>query len=231
MKEISLLFDPRNVGECFFCDVRVGRQSQGLALLKDNRYLRLNDIGELSGERKGNTMEEFLTDVQTLRERARTNMKKGPVTDAYGADLERVIFVLNQALATELVCVLRYKRHYFTAEGLNAQAAAEEFLEHAGEEADHADMIAARITQLGGDPDFSPESLTGRSQTEYDSSKELEKMIEEDLVAERVAIASYTEIITWLGDGDPTTRRMLEKILAVEEEHAEDMLDLLNGLK
>jgi bacterioferritin len=182
-------------------------------------------------ERKGNTMEEFLTDVQTLRERARTNMKKGPVTDAYGADLERVIFVLNQALATELVCVLRYKRHYFTAEGLNAQAAAEEFLEHAGEEADHADMIAARITQLGGDPDFSPESLTGRSQTEYDSSKELEKMIEEDLVAERVAIASYTEIITWLGDGDPTTRRMLEKILAVEEEHAEDMLDLLDGLK
>lgn len=182
-------------------------------------------------ERKGNTMEEFLTDVKTLRERARTNMKKGPVTDAYGADLKRVIFVLNQALATELVCVLRYKRHYFTAEGLNAQAAAEEFLEHAGEEADHADMIAARITQLGGDPDFSPESLTGRSQTEYDSSKELEKMIEEDLVAERVAIASYTEIITWLGDGDPTTRRMLEKILAVEEEHAEDMLDLLDGLK
>lgn len=182
-------------------------------------------------ERKGNTMEEFLTDVKTLRERARTNMKKGPVTDAYGADLKRVIFVLNQALATELVCVLRYKRHYFTAEGLNAQAAAEEFLEHAGEEADHADMIAARITQLGGDSDFSPESLTGRSQTEYDSSKELEKMIEEDLVAERVAIASYTEIITWLGDGDPTTRRMLEKILAVEEEHAEDMLDLLDGLK
>jgi bacterioferritin len=145
--------------------------------------------------------------------------------------LERVIFVLNQALATELVCVLRYKRHYFTAAGLNAQAAAQEFLEHAGEEADHADMIAARITQLGGDPDFSPGSLTGRSQTEYDSSKELEKMIEEDLVAERVAIASYTEIITWLGDGDPTTRRMLEEILAVEEEHAEDMLDLLDGLK
>ena len=176
-------------------------------------------------------MEEFLTDVQTLRERARTNMKKGPVTDAYGADLNRVIFVLNQALATELVCVLRYKRHYFTAEGLNAQAAAKEFLEHAGEEADHADMIAARITQLGGDPDFNPESLTGRSQTEYDSSKELQRMIEEDLVAERIAIASYTEIITWLGDGDPTTRRMLETILAVEEEHAEDMFDLLDGLK
>jgi bacterioferritin len=188
-------------------------------------------VNDPASNRKGDNMEEFLTDVQTLRKRARTNMNKGPVTDAYGADLERVIFVLNQALATELVCVLRYKRHYFTAEGLNAQAAAAEFLEHAGEEADHADMIAARITQLGGDPDFSPESLTGRSQTEYDSSKELEKMIKEDLVAERVAIASYTEIITWLGDGDPTTRRMLEEILAVEEEHAEDMLDLLEGLK
>jgi bacterioferritin len=175
-------------------------------------------------------MEEFLTDVETLRKRARANMKKGPVTDAYGADLKRVIFVLNQALATELVCVLRYKRHYFTAQGLNAQAAAEEFLQHAGEEEDHADMIAARITQLGGEPDFSPESLTGRSQTEYDSSKELEKMIREDLVAERIAIASYTEIITWLGEGDPTTRRMLEQILAMEEEHAEDMLDLLAGI-
>lgn len=175
-------------------------------------------------------MEEFLTDVETLRKRARANMKKGPVTDAYGADLERVVFVLNQALATELVCVLRYKRHYFTAQGLNAQAAAEEFLQHAGEEEDHADMIAARITQLGGEPDFSPETLTGRSQTEYDSSKELEKMIREDLVAERVAIASYTEIITWLGEGDPTTRRMLEQILAMEEEHAEDMLDLLAGI-
>jgi bacterioferritin len=182
-------------------------------------------------KRESDTMKEFLTDIETLRKRARANMKKGPVTDAYGADLERVIFVLNQALATELVCVLRYKRHYFTAQGLNAQPAAEEFLQHAGEESDHADLIAARITQLGGEPDFNPETLTGRSHSEYDSSKELEKMIEEDLVAERVAIASYTEIITWLGDGDPTTRRMLEEILAVEEEHAEDMLDLLDGLK
>jgi len=176
-------------------------------------------------------MEEFLTDIATLRKRARTNMKKGPVTDAYGADLDRVVFVLNQALATELVCVLRYKRHYFTAEGLDAQAAADEFLEHAGEEAEHADLIAARITQLGGKPDFDPETLTGRSHTEYDSSEELMKMIQEDLVAERVAVASYTEIISWLGDGDPTTRRMLEAILAQEEEHAEDMLDLLTGLK
>src|SRR5665213_281329 len=176
-------------------------------------------------------MEEFLTDIATLRKRARTNMKKGPVTDAYGADLDRVVFVLNQALATELVCVLRYKRHYFTAEGLDAQAAADEFLEHAGEEAEHADLIAARITQLGGKPDFDPETLTGRSHTEYDSSEELMKMIQEDLVAERVAVASYTEIISWLGDGDPTTRRKLEAILAQEEEHAEDMLNLLTGLK
>jgi bacterioferritin len=178
----------------------------------------------------GNTMEEFLTDVKTLRERARENIEKGPVTDAYGADLERVIYVLNQALATELVCVLRYKRHYFTADGLDAQAAADEFLEHAGEEQDHADQIAARIQQLGGEPDFNPDTLTGRSHSEYDSSKELEAMIREDLVAERVAIAAYTEIINWLGDGDPTTRRLIESILAVEEEHAEDMLDLLIGI-
>lgn len=176
-------------------------------------------------------MKEFLTDIETLRKRARENMEKGPVTDAYGADLERVIFVLNQALATEIVCVLRYKRHHYTAKGLDAQIAAAEFLEHAGEEQEHADSIAARITQLGGEPDFSPETLTGRSHTEYDSSKKLEKMIREDLVAERIAIAAYSEIITWLGDGDPTTRRMLEEILAVEEEHAEDMLDLLEGIK
>lgn len=175
-------------------------------------------------------VQEFLTDVETLRRRARTNMEKGPVTDAYGADLERVIFVLNQALATELVCVLRYKRHYFTAQGLSAQAAAAQFLEHAGEEQGHADSIAARITQLGGSPDFNPDSLTGRSHSEYDASQELKTMIREDLVAERVAIASYSEVISWLGAGDPTTRRMLEDILAVEEEHAEDMLDLLDGL-
>ncbi|MCU1362923.1 MAG: bacterioferritin [Acidimicrobiaceae bacterium] len=173
---------------------------------------------------------EFLTDVKTLRERARKNMDKGPVTDAYGADLKRVIEVLNQALATELVCVLRYKRHYYTADGLNAASAADEFLEHAAEEADHSDRIAARIQQLGGKPDFNPETLTSRSHAEYDSSEELEAMIREDLVAERIAISSYTEIINWLGDGDPTSRRMLEEILAVEEEHAEDMLDLLSGI-
>lgn len=176
-------------------------------------------------------MEEFLTDVKTLRKQARQNMDNGPVTDAYGADLERVIFVLNQALATELICVLRYKRHFYTAKGLNAEAAAAEFAEHAQQEMGHADAIAARISQLGGDPDFNPDSLSGRSHAEYDSSEELVKMVKEDLVAERVAIASYSEIIEWLGTGDPTTRRLLEEILAVEEEHAEDMLTLLEGLE
>jgi len=175
-------------------------------------------------------MKEFLTDVETLRSRARENIEKGPVTDAYGADLERVLYVLNQALATELVCVLRYKRHYFTAQGLNALSAASEFLQHAGEESAHADQIAARITQLGGDPDFNPETLTGRSHSEYDASSDLREMIKEDLIAERIAIASYTEIIAWLGEGDPTTRRVLEEILATEEEHAEDMLTLLDGI-
>ena len=172
-------------------------------------------------------MKEFLTDVKILRDKARENIDKGPITDAYGADLDRVIFVLNQSLATELVCVLRYKRHYFTAQGLNAQAAADEFMQHAGEESGHADMIAARIQQLGGKPDFNPDTLSKRSHSEYDASDDLEDMIREDLVAERVAISSYTEIIAWLGDGDPTTRRLLEQILAVEEEHADDMLDLL----
>ena len=175
-------------------------------------------------------MKEFLTDVETLRKRARENMDKGSVTDAYGADLDRVLYVLNQALATELVCVLRYKRHYYTAKGIDAKPAADEFLQHAGEEEGHANLIAARITQLGGEPDFNPDTLSGRSHSEYNSSTELREMIQEDLVAERVAIASYTEVIAWLGDGDPTTRRMLEEILAMEEEHAEDMLDLLSGL-
>jgi len=157
-------------------------------------------------------------------------MEQGSVTDAYGADRQRVVDVLNEALATELVCILRYKRHYFTAQGINAQAAAAEFLQHAAEETGHADLIAARITQLRGEPDFDPDTLTGRSHAEYDSSAELESMIREDLVAERIAIASYSEMIAWLGDGDPTTRRMLEEILAVEEEHAEDMLTLLQGI-
>ncbi len=176
------------------------------------------------------TMEEFLTDIKTLREQVRASIDKAPVTDAYGADLDRVVYVLNQVLAIELVCAMRYKRHYFMAEGLDAQSAAEEFLQHAGEEGDHADMIAARIEQLGGEPDFNPDSLTARSRSDHGSSGELESMIREDLVAERVAIGTFAEIIAWLSSGDPATRRMLEEILATDEEHAEDMLDLLAGI-
>ena len=175
-------------------------------------------------------MTDFLTDVDTLRRRAREHMERGPVTDAYGADRERVIAVLNEALATELVCILRYKRHYFTAQGQNAAAVAEEFLQHATEESGHADQLAGRITQLQGEPDFNPDTLTARSHAEYVEGSSLADMVTEDLVAERVAIASYNEIIRWIGDKDPTTRRMLEDILAVEEEHADDMLGLLDEL-
>jgi len=172
-------------------------------------------------------MGDFLTDVETLHKRAREHIDQGPITSAYGADRDRVIDVLNDALATELVCVLRYKRHYFTATGIEAGPVAVEFLQHANEEMAHADLIAMRITQLQGQPNFDPASLTSRSHSEYDASIGLAEMITEDLVAERVAIASYSDVIRWLGDNDPTTRRMLEGILAVEEEHATDLLSLL----
>jgi bacterioferritin len=175
-------------------------------------------------------MGEFLSDIETLRRRAREEIEKGPITDAYTADRERVISVLNEVLATEIVCVLRYKRHYFTAQGINAGPVAEEFLQHANEEQVHADMAAARIVQLGGEPDFSPEGLASRSHSEYDASSDLLDMVREDLVAERVAIASYQEIIRWLGNDDPTTRRMLEEILATEEEHADDLLNILQEI-
>lgn len=172
-------------------------------------------------------MADFLTDVQTLRERARQHITDGPITSAYGADRERVISVLNEALATEIVCVLRYKRHYYTATGINAGPVAAEFLEHANQELGHADQIAMRIVQLQGAPNFDPATLTDRSHSEYDESEGLVDMIKEDLVAERVAIASYSDIIRWLGDNDPTTRRLMEDILAVEEEHADDLRNLL----
>lgn len=175
-------------------------------------------------------MAEFLTDVQTLRQRAREKINEGPITSAYGADRERVIEVLNEALATELVCILRYKRHYFTATGLNAESVAAEFLQHATEEQDHADRIAERIAQLQGSPNFDPEGLASRSHSEYDASDGLIDMITEDLVAERVAIESYTEIIQWLGDKDPTTRRLMEDVLSVEEEHADDLVGFLEEL-
>ena len=176
-------------------------------------------------------MSDFLSDVQTLRTRAREHIDRGPITDAYGADRERVIAVLNEVLATELVCYLRYKRHYFTATGLNATAAAAEFLQHATQEQQHADMAATRITQLRGEPDFNPDILSKRSHAEYVEGASLPDMVKEDLVAERIAIASYSEIVRWLGDNDTTTRRMIEQILEVEEEHADDLIKLLEELK
>ncbi|MFJ3951752.1 bacterioferritin [Streptomyces sp. Je 1-4] len=175
-------------------------------------------------------MADFLTDITTLRDRARREIEKGPVTEAYGADLERVLQVLNEALATEIVCTLRYKRHYYTASGLYSEPVAAEFLEHATQEQQHADKVAQRIVQLGGKPDFNPETLTQRSHAGYDASDDLLEMIKEDLVAERVAIASYTEIAKWLGDGDPTTRRVFEELLAQEEEHADDLRGLLERI-
>lgn len=175
-------------------------------------------------------MADFLTDVTTLRANARAHMDQGPITEAYGADRPRVINVLNEVLATELVCVLRYKRHYYMAKGIDSGPVAAEFLQHANDEQGHADEVAARIVQLQGEPDFNPATLTARSHAEYDASAELAEMIREDLVAERVAIASYQEVVRWLGDKDPTTRRMIEGILAVEEEHADDLLNLLAGM-
>jgi bacterioferritin len=168
-----------------------------------------------------------LTDIQTLRERARRHIESGAVTSAYKADRKKVISVLDEALATEIVCTLRYKRHYFMATGLNAENAAAEFLEHATQEQQHPDQIALRNTQLGGEPDFSPQGLTTKSHSEYVEGSSLNDMIKEDLIAERIAIESYQEIIAWLGNDDPTTRRLMEEILAVEEEHADDLAGLL----
>ena len=175
-------------------------------------------------------MGDFSTDLDTLRRNARAHIDEGPITEAYGADRARVLAVLNEVLATELVCVLRYKRHYYMAQGLNSGSVAAEFLQHANEEQGHADMVAARIVQLQGEPDFNPATLVARSHAEYVPGTDLVDMITEDLVAERVAIASYQEIVRWLGDGDVTSRRMIEDILAVEEEHADDLLTLLKQM-
>jgi bacterioferritin len=172
----------------------------------------------------------FLTDVKTLRERARQHIEQGAVTQGYKADRETVINLLNDALATEIVCVLRYKRHYFVASGIHSQAAAPEFLEHANQEQEHADMIARRIVQLGGEPNLSPEGMLSRSHSEYVEGETLMDMIREDLVAERIAIDSYREMIDYLGGNDPTTRRMMEEILAVEEEHADDLVNLIERI-
>jgi len=176
-------------------------------------------------------MGEFVTDIQAIRRRARKEIDKGAVTGGYKADIGRVVSVLNEVLATEIVCVLRYRRHYFTAMGINAQPVADEFLQHANDEQQHADWVAQRITQLGGSPNFDPEGLATRSHSQYDASSSLEAMIREDLVAERIAIESYSEIARWLGSDDPTTRVLIENILKMEEEHADDLRNLLGTLK
>jgi bacterioferritin len=179
---------------------------------------------------KGKDKNSFLTDISEIRRRARQHIEDGAVTDSYKGDRKTVLRVLNEALATEIVCVLRYKRHHYMAKGIHSQAVAEEFLEHAAEEQEHADMIAERITQLDGEPNFNPDGLLTRSHSEYVEGESLVDMIKEDLVAERIAIESYSEIIRYLADNDPTSRRMMEEILAKEEEHAEDMKTLLETI-
>jgi len=169
----------------------------------------------------------FIHDVEAIRARARQHIEEGAVTQGYGGDRRAVVALLNEALATELVCVLRYRRHYYMASGFRGATAAAEFLEHAVEEQAHADRIAQRIVQLGGEPDLNPDGLLSRSHSEYVPADSLDEMIREDLVAERIAIESYGEMIRYLADSDPTTRRLLEEILAKEEEHADDLAELL----
>jgi bacterioferritin len=181
--------------------------------------------------KKVSNEQSLLSDIQTLRKRARQHIEEGAVTPGYAADRETVLKLLNEALATEIVCVLRYKRHYFMADGIHAEPVAAEFLEHATQEMEHADRIAGRIIQLRGEPNFSPDGLSTRSHAEYTEGESLKDMIKEDLVAERVAIESYREMVAYIAEKDPTTRRILEDILASEEEHADDLVSLLEGLK
>jgi bacterioferritin len=168
-----------------------------------------------------------LSDIPTLRKRAREHIENGAVTASYSADRDTVLRLLNEALATEIVCTLRYRRHYFMADGIHAESIKQEFLEHAQEEQEHADLIAARIVQLDGEPNFDPRGLAERSHAEYVAGDSLNAMIREDLVAERIAIDSYKEMIAYIGPRDPTTKRMLAEILAKEEEHADDLSSML----
>jgi bacterioferritin len=172
----------------------------------------------------------FISDIKELRRRARQHIENGAVTEGYKVDRETALKLLNEALATEIVCVLRYKRPYYAATGLNSEGVKAEFLEHAGEEQQHADQISERITQLGGEPNLNPEGMLSRSHSEYIEGTTLTDMIKEDLVAERIAIESYSEMIRFFGDGDPTSRRLMEEILAKEEEHANDLSDLLKRM-
>jgi bacterioferritin len=176
-------------------------------------------------------MGPFVSSIEKIRERARASIEQGALTPGYKADKDEVVKVLNEVLATELVCELRYKRHYYMAEGINAEAVKAEFAEHAREEHEHADQIAQRITQLNGEPDLSPEGLAERSHSDYVEGTDLVSMIREDLIAERIAIEMYGEIVRWLGDDDPTTRRLMEQILEKEEEHAQDLVSLLGRVQ
>ena len=169
----------------------------------------------------------FAIDVRGIRDRARKHIETGAVTSGYKAKADVVLRLLNDALATELVCVLRYKRHYYMAKGINSESVRTEFLEHAEDEQGHADLLAERIVQLGGEPNFSPDGILDRSHSEYAAGTTLEDMIREDLVAERIAIDSYRQMIEYIGGDDPTTRRILEEVTAKEEEHAEDLASLL----
>jgi bacterioferritin len=175
-------------------------------------------------------MSQFVADIKKIREQARKHMEQGAVTESYKADRNAVIKVLNEVLATEIVCALRYKRHYFMAAGINAEAVKDEFLQHAKEEEEHADWVATRITQLNGEPNFNPEGLATRSHSEYQEGGSLVEMIKEDLYAERIAIDSYSSVVRWIGDGDPTTRKVIEDILKVEEEHADDLKNMLQKM-
>jgi bacterioferritin len=172
----------------------------------------------------------FLTDIKELQRRAREHVEKGAVTPAYRGDVETAVRLLNEALATEIVCTLRYRRHHYMAAGIHYQAVADEFMEHANQEQEHADRIAERIRQLGGAPDFNPEGLLTRSHAQYAEGNSLIDMIKEDLIAERIAIESYMEMIRYFGDNDPTSRRLMEDVLEQEEEHADDMATLLETL-
>lgn len=169
----------------------------------------------------------FISDIESIRERARKFIQDGAVAPDYKGEVETAVRILNEALATEIVCVLRYKFHAVTAQGIDSEGIRQEFATHATEEQQHADQIAERINQLGGKPNYNPVGLLERSHSQYVEGSDLIDMITEDLVAERIAIESYREMIRYFGDRDPTTRRMLESILAKEEEHANDMHDLL----
>jgi bacterioferritin len=175
-------------------------------------------------------MSEFVADLTKIKERARKQMEQGAVTENYKGDAKAVVKVLNDVLATELVCVLRYRRHYYMAQGINAESIKSEFLQHAKEEEQHVDWIASRIVQLNGAPNFNPEGLATRSHSEYQEGSDLQSMIKEDLFAERIAIESYSEIVRWLGTDDVTTRKLMEDILKVEEEHAEDLKSLIERM-